>query len=122
MKFTKTSDGLKIWFKKIITSTRNQIWIHYKGRTFILEEKQQVKQKLEKQQVYSKEVISPLPGRVIVLNVKKKQQVRKGEVLLIIEAMKMEHSLQAPINAKIESVWIEQGSFVEKGQKLISFE
>ncbi len=62
---------------------------------------------------------STMPGTVIEVKVKKGQEVQKGEVLLVTEAMKMETSLKAPFSGKIEKVLVKNGDLIDTGDLLI---
>ena len=64
-------------------------------------------------------VISPMPGRVIAVAVKAGDDVTKGQPLLTLEAMKMEHTLTAPRAAKIEAVLAQVGDQVGEGVPLV---
>jgi 3-methylcrotonyl-CoA carboxylase alpha subunit len=63
---------------------------------------------------------SPLPGRVIRLLVEAGSKVRRGEPLLIIEAMKMEHTIAAPADGVVAAVGCAVGDLVEEGAELIA--
>lgn len=65
---------------------------------------------------------APMPGKVLHVHVKKGDQVKKGDSLLILEAMKMENILKSPGEATVKEVKIKQGDAVEKNQLLIVFE
>lgn len=65
-------------------------------------------------------VHSPMPGTVLKLNVKTGDVVKKGQVLLILEAMKMENEIVAPNDGKIAAVHVEKGASVNAGEDLIS--
>src|SRR5476649_1938011 len=67
-------------------------------------------------------VRSPLPGKIIDLKVKAGDNVSKGQPLLVLEAMKMEHTLNAPIDGKIKSVRYAVGEQVAEGADLVEFE
>ena len=62
---------------------------------------------------------APMPGKVVEVKIKKGSSVKKGDTLIILEAMKMEHKVSAPANGKISKVLISQGDQVENGQTLI---
>jgi 3-methylcrotonyl-CoA carboxylase alpha subunit len=64
-------------------------------------------------------VRAPMPGRVLVVDVKQGQQVRAGDKLLTLEAMKMEHRLNAPITGQIKSVEVPSGAQVAEGTLLV---
>lgn len=64
---------------------------------------------------------APMPGLIIDLKVKVGDEVKAGEPLLVLEAMKMENIIKSPGDGKVKSVKIEKGNSVEKGQVLIEF-
>jgi 3-methylcrotonyl-CoA carboxylase alpha subunit len=61
---------------------------------------------------------SPMPGVVTVLNVKQGQKVNRGEVLLVLEAMKMEIAISAPFEGIVESLKVALGDQVSEGTLL----
>jgi 3-methylcrotonyl-CoA carboxylase alpha subunit len=63
---------------------------------------------------------APMPGRVTQLFVKAGDAVRRGEPLMIIEAMKMEHTVAAPVDGTVEAVRFAVGDLVEEGAELIT--
>ena len=62
---------------------------------------------------------SPMPGKVIQLHVKEGDQVRKGDVLLVVEAMKMENNIVAQRDATVEKLHVALNSTVERNMPLI---
>jgi biotin carboxyl carrier protein len=68
------------------------------------------------------DVISPMPGGIVKINVKEGQSVKKGEVLLVLEAMKMENEIKALADCKIQKILVEEKKSVEKGQMLMKLE
>ena len=69
-----------------------------------------------------KEFKSPMPGRVIAIQVKPGQEVNAGDALLSLEAMKMENTLKSEGQGIVKQIFINKGSVVEKGAILIEFE
>lgn len=63
-----------------------------------------------------------IPGTVVDIFVKKGSKVKKGEPLLILEAMKMRNLLNAPMDGKIKTILIEKNSIVSKNKLLIEME
>jgi acetyl-CoA carboxylase biotin carboxylase subunit len=68
------------------------------------------------------EVFSPMPGKVIKLFVKEGESVSKGDVLLIIEAMKMENSILSPADGIVEKINVVLNDRVDPGKALIILE
>ena len=67
-------------------------------------------------------VRAPLPGKIIDLRVKAGDTVSKGQPLLVLEAMKMEHTLAAPADGTVKSVRYAVGEQVAEGAELVEFE
>jgi len=63
---------------------------------------------------------APMPGKIIAISVKAGDKVKSGDVLLVMEAMKMEHTIHAPGNGTIEEVFFNVGDQVTDGAELIS--
>jgi len=68
-----------------------------------------------------KEIKAPMPGLILDLKVKPGDQVKKGDVLLILEAMKMENILKSPGDGIVREVKVNLKQSVEKNQVLIQF-
>lgn len=62
---------------------------------------------------------SPMPGNIWKILVKEGQEVKSGDVLLILEAMKMENEILAPRDGKVASITTSEGSAVNTGDKLV---
>lgn len=67
-------------------------------------------------------LVAPMPGVVIAVQVAAKQRVRKGEPLLILEAMKMENTINSQADGVIHRVLVKEGETVKKGQELLYFQ
>lgn len=63
-----------------------------------------------------------LPGLILKVCIKKGKEVKKDRKLLVLEAMKMNNQIMAPITGKIKSVNVKEGDKVVKDQILIEFE
>ena len=64
---------------------------------------------------------APMPGKIIKIGAKAGQKVQRGAVLVILEAMKMEHSITAPADGLVEAVHYRVGDLVKEGAALLSF-
>jgi 3-methylcrotonyl-CoA carboxylase alpha subunit len=65
---------------------------------------------------------SPMPGHVLQVLVKAGERVSRGQPLMIIEAMKMEHTVRAPAEGVVQSVNFASGDRVEEGVELLELE
>jgi propionyl-CoA carboxylase alpha chain len=70
----------------------------------------------------SKFLLSPMPGLLVRLAVKAGQEVKAGEELCVVEAMKMENSLRAVEDVKVKKVLTEQGQSLAVDQPILEFE
>lgn len=66
-----------------------------------------------------KDVLSPIQGNVLNVLVKPGQKVKKGDVLLLIEAMKLENEVNAPCDCEVVEVLTEKGQTVTTNQVLV---
>ena len=65
---------------------------------------------------------SPMPGNILAVNVAAGDDVKKGQVLMILEAMKMENEIMCPRDGKVLSVAVTKGSAVESGALLCTIQ
>lgn len=65
---------------------------------------------------------SPLPGSVAKIKVQEGQAVKAGDVLMTIEAMKMENEVMAPAAGKVKKIYVTEGKAVQQGEALIDLE
>lgn len=63
-----------------------------------------------------------IPGLIQKVYVKPGDEVRKGQSLLVLEAMKMKNDVFSPIDGKVKSVLVKQGDIVAKDQVMIEFD
>ena len=69
----------------------------------------------------SKYLLSPMPGLLVSLAVTEGQEVKAGEVLAVVEAMKMENSLRAERDGKIAKLHAASGDSLAVDQKILEF-
>jgi 3-methylcrotonyl-CoA carboxylase alpha subunit len=65
---------------------------------------------------------APMPGKIIALKVEAGAKVERGQALLVMEAMKMEHTIRAPADGVVEKIHYKVGEQVDEGIELIHFE
>lgn len=70
----------------------------------------------------SVKVSAPMPGNILDIKVSIGDTVKKGQVLLILEAMKMENEIMAPQDGKVVSINVSKGSTVNSGDLLVTLE
>ena len=70
----------------------------------------------------SKFLLSPMPGLLVRLSVAEGDEVKMGEELAAVEAMKMENSLRATDNGKVAKILVNVGDSLEVDQPILEFE
>ena len=65
-------------------------------------------------------VTAPMPGTILSVNVQPGQAVKKGDVLVMLEAMKMENEIMAPIDGTVATVNASKGQSVQSGDVLLT--
>ena len=63
-------------------------------------------------------ISAPMPGTILKVNVQNGASVKKGDVLMVLEAMKMENEIMAPADGVVASVNVQSGASVEAGTVL----
>ncbi len=64
-------------------------------------------------------ILTPIPGQVLSISVSVGEQVRTGQKLLVLEAMKLENSITATIDGTVSEILVKEGDVVNQGQTLI---
>ncbi len=105
--------------------TDNGHWVSVDGHKFLVEledEKTRLIRRLIKSDDKPQgltEIKAPMPGLIINLFVKENQPVKKGDGLVIIEAMKMENEIQANVDGTVKKILVNEGDSIDKGAVLI---
>src|SRR6056297_2240688 len=73
-------------------------------------------------QAGAKDVTAPMPGTVLEVTVEEGQNVKAGDVVLILEAMKMENEITADTDGKITKIYAPKGTSVNTGDPLVGLE
>ena len=85
---------------------KNTMWVHISGQTLAMElESNRVSKRKTKNNITNPKIIlSPMPGKVTKLFVAEGQQVKEGDSLVVMEAMKMEYTLKSSIAGKVKKI------------------
>jgi biotin carboxyl carrier protein len=62
---------------------------------------------------------APMPGKIVKVLISEGGQVKKGDLLMILEAMKMEHKVLSPKDGKVKSLRFKEGDRVSQGEDLV---
>src|SRR5688572_28564378 len=68
-----------------------------------------------------KDIKAPMPGLVLDVRAKEGDSVKKGDALVVLQAMKMENILKSPVDAIVKKVHVKKDDVIEKNQLLVSF-
>ena len=67
-------------------------------------------------------LVSPMPGKVVKINVKEGDEVKEGLIMMVVEAMKMENNIVAIGNAKVKKILVAEGQMVDNKMQLLELE
>jgi biotin carboxyl carrier protein len=98
-----------------------EVWVSLRGRTYVLERAHRTSSS-SAAAASNDEIRAPMTGKVVRITAAPGAQVKEGDLLLTIEAMKMEFKLTAPEDAKIQEILCADGDRVELGQLLVRLE
>ena len=96
-----------------------RIFIWWRGRSWeFTEEKAGASSSGARRSDASANLLSPMPGRIRQVNVAEGDRVAKGQVLLVLEAMKMEHAIRSPHAGLVKRLAYREGDLVDAGAEL----
>lgn len=80
-----------------------------------------IKRPLTERRSVAADVKAPMPGIISEVRVASGTEVKTGDILVVIEAMKMENPLKATADAVVEAIFVQQGQEVSAGQVLVTW-
>ncbi len=107
-------DGRK--HKAVATKVGDVWWVHVMGHTLQFEVVEAGASSSEDEGG----LIAPMPGKILEVHVREGQSVSSGDVLMVMEAMKMEHKIVASSDGKVDSINFKEGDQVPQGAELLS--
>ena len=110
-----TVDGVRREYT--VADDDHQIWLYGDGRTVLVEEVREAPVRAGDEHSGDAELTSPMPGSVVAVGVENGAQVAAGDLVIAVEAMKMEHSLRSPVAGEVELL-AAVGDQVTRGQVL----
>jgi 3-methylcrotonyl-CoA carboxylase alpha subunit len=118
-RFAVELDDRRLIASVIATGTRRTVFLN--GQTWIIERDDPL-HLVEAGGAHGGGLTAPMPGKVVALLAQPGQKVEKGAPLLILEAMKMEHTITAPKNGVVKAFCYAAGDQVADGAELVEFE
>jgi acetyl/propionyl-CoA carboxylase alpha subunit len=99
---------------------QGRLWFHWRGETHVLDNTGGTRVKSgEKANVRPGVILAPMPGKITKVTVQKGEAVSKGQALVVMEAMKMEYTLEADRDGQVEEVKVKAGAQVTLGEVLV---
>lgn len=98
---------------------QGKLWFHWQGETHVLEIQTQRRSGGDKSKTHPGVLAAPMPGKITQAKVKLGDSVSKGQALVVMEAMKMEYTLEADREGVITAVNAEVGKQVGLGDILV---
>ena len=95
------------------------VWVKWRGETYVLDTVGQLR---SVDTLAGSEITAPMPGVVLAVHAKAGQRVKRGDVVCVVEAMKMELRVEAPADGTVTKVLCAPGDRVRRGQRLAEFE
>ncbi|HEY8860666.1 MAG TPA: biotin carboxylase N-terminal domain-containing protein [Candidatus Limnocylindria bacterium] len=97
----------------------SDIWVKWRGETYVLDT---AGQERSVDALVGTEITAPMPGVVLSVHARSGQRVKRGDLVCVVEAMKMELRVEAPGDGTVTKVLCAQGDQVKRGQRLAEFE
>lgn len=100
----------------------NVVWVRHRGRTYRFEKTAAHAHSAAADNAKTAEIASPMAGRVVRVAIEKATLVEDGQVLVAVEAMKMEYQLRATFAGKVTELLCIEGQQVAHGEILVRLE
>ena len=97
----------------------SEIWVKWRGETYVLDT---AGRERSVDALAGTEITAPMPGVVLAVHARAGQRVKRGDLVCVVEAMKMELRVEAPGDGTVTKVLCAQGDQVKRGQRLAEFE
>jgi len=96
---------------------KDKIWVQWNGRLYALPLNLNSSTRVVDDQ--GQELIAPFSCKVLKVHAKPGQEIKKGDAIIVVEAMKMEYSYCSPRNGTIESILVKEGEIVGGGTQFV---
>jgi len=104
--------------KAVISEGDESKFVFLNGNVFDIKRALPKSRRTEKED----ELLSPISGKVVKVEVKEGDKVKKGDVIMVIEAMKMEYLIKAPYNGIIKKIYFNVDEQIDMGVKPVEIE
>lgn len=104
-----------VWVEKV----NQKFWFHLDGETHVIDPVKSQNRRNKGPGSSSDQVLAPMPGKITKMMVQLNESVSKGQVVLVMEAMKMEYTLKAEIDGVVSEISCELNEQIPVGKKLV---
>jgi biotin carboxyl carrier protein len=106
--------------KSVVTEGEKEKFVFIDGSVFKVKPVELTgRTKKRKKEAGESDLDSPISGKIVQVKVKKGDTVKKGDVLIVIEAMKMEYLIRSPFNGNVAKIHFKENDQIEIGQKTV---
>ena len=99
-------------------ATRDERWVFFEGRVYVVDAAPPSRRKARHSHDETA-LASPMPATVVMINVEPGQRVARGDLLIMLEAMKMELPIKAPRDGRVTAIACREGELVQPGVPLL---
>ena len=103
-----------------VISRNEDIHVFLDGNVWVLQHHDAVEHAQDDATDHGGSLTAPMPGKIIALAVKTGDTVKSGDTLLVMEAMKMEHTICSPVDGVVQEIFFAQGDQVADGAELLA--
>jgi len=108
--------------KVVVAKGNNSMFVFHDGNTFNMKRVLPMASKRNIEKKKDDGLLSPISGKVVNVKVKEGGEVKKGDVLMVIEAMKMEYLIKAPYDGVIKKIYLDVDEQIDMGMMPIEIE
>ena len=117
----RVSDGARNWIA-YAAGPADARWVFIDGRVYVIDAASRGMPRRKKGTDDHGALAAPMPAMVVTVNVEPGQRVARGDVLIMLEAMKMELPVKAPRDATVKAIACREGELVQPGFPLLELE
>jgi biotin carboxyl carrier protein len=105
--------------KPVVQKIRGKLWVHLNGKTHVLDEEIKAFGSVSSRKSNTGALLAPMPGKITKILKQAGDVINAGDVVLMMEAMKMEYTLKAEGPGEIEALLCQVGEQVPLGKVLV---
>ncbi len=103
----------------IAEKLQGRLWFHFNGETYVFEPATDKKSAKAAVGLNPETIAAPMPGKILRVEINAGAKVKTGQVLIVMEAMKMEYTLTAAMDGEVTEAGCKPGEQVRLGQVLV---